>query len=159
MIGYRLAHQTYVHDTSGTGARIWGGRWNPEGQACVYTSMFRSLALLEKLAHKQPLDEMKDIFCISFIVQNPQKIYNINEAQLKKGWQTDLTYTQWLGHQILNHGSFIGFIAPSVIIPEERNIILLPEAIDNIQIKTGTANPFLIDARLIPGKTGKKQEP
>jgi hypothetical protein len=48
----------------------------------------------------------------------------------------------------LENGSFKGFIAPSIIIPEEMNVILLP----NFPGKEGTrlisAEEYLFDSRL-----------
>jgi hypothetical protein len=53
-----------------------------------------------------------------------------------------------MGKQILENGSFKGFIAPSIIIPEEMNVILLP----NFPGKEGTrlisAEEYLFDSRL-----------
>ena len=53
MIVYRLAAKQYIDDRTGTGAKLFGGRWNPVGLACIYASEYISLALLEKFVHAE----------------------------------------------------------------------------------------------------------
>src|SRR5699024_12459459 len=49
---YRLAKEEYIRDLSGTGARLYGGRWNKKGMPMLYTSEHRSMALLELFVHR-----------------------------------------------------------------------------------------------------------
>lgn len=44
---YRIAKTKYIRDLSGTGARIYGGRWNKKGLGILYTSENRALATVE----------------------------------------------------------------------------------------------------------------
>ncbi|NIR50304.1 RES family NAD+ phosphorylase [candidate division KSB1 bacterium] len=48
---YRIARSAYIEDLSGTGARLYGGRWNHKGTSIVYTSKNRALATVEYLVH------------------------------------------------------------------------------------------------------------
>lgn len=48
---YRIAQTAHIKDLSGTGARLYGGRWNEKGVGVVYTSESRALAILEYLVH------------------------------------------------------------------------------------------------------------
>lgn len=48
---YRIAKTKYIHDLSGAGARIYGGRWNNKGVGLLYTSENRALATVEHLGH------------------------------------------------------------------------------------------------------------
>ena len=48
---FRIAKTRYVADLAGTGARLYGGRWNYEGVSLIYTSTTRALATVEFLVH------------------------------------------------------------------------------------------------------------
>jgi len=47
MVLYRITSKAYVRDLSGTGAFLYGGRWNKKGIRMLYTSGSLSLAALE----------------------------------------------------------------------------------------------------------------
>ena len=51
MIVYRISKTKNIKDLSGTGARIFGGRWNNKGVSIIYASESRALATLEYLVH------------------------------------------------------------------------------------------------------------
>jgi RES domain-containing protein len=48
---YRIAKTPYIHDLTGMGARLYGGRWNHKGVGIVYTAESRALATVEYLVH------------------------------------------------------------------------------------------------------------
>jgi RES domain-containing protein len=125
MLAYRISHKLYMHDTSGEGARLFGGRWNPKGLPCIYTSLCISLAILEKLAHAQWPNEMKDLALGTYRLQEEKDIYKVDVTRLKPDWIHDISYTQWLGRQIFE-ADYTGFLAPSAIVPTEYNLMLQP---------------------------------
>lgn len=137
-----------MYDTSGMGAYKWGGRWNFPGIACLYTSTHISLAILEKLVHAQQIKDMKDIALMTLEIAQPKTLYQIDSQKLKENWQDDYKYCQWLGSQVLNHPGFIGFKAPSVIVPGEWNIILQPNARQTGGITLMDSSLFQFDVRL-----------
>ena len=51
MFLYRIAKESYIRDLSGSGPRLYGGRWNPKGVSVIYTSENRALAVLELFVH------------------------------------------------------------------------------------------------------------
>ena len=51
MLVYRIAKTEYIHDLSGTGAKVYGGRWSKKGIGIIYTSENRALATVEYLVH------------------------------------------------------------------------------------------------------------
>ncbi|MFC5413192.1 RES family NAD+ phosphorylase [Larkinella bovis] len=51
MYVYRIASKEYIEDLSGEGARLYGGRWNREGVAVLYTASSLSLAAWEYWVH------------------------------------------------------------------------------------------------------------
>lgn len=61
MLVYRLYKSTYIRDPlSAEGARRAGGRWNPKGIPILYTSATPELALLEIIAHLNPMQSLKN---------------------------------------------------------------------------------------------------
>jgi len=66
MIVFRIAPKSRIEDLSGTGARLYGGRWNKKGVPLVYTSESRALAIVEFLVHV-PLSLVPGKLCIATI--------------------------------------------------------------------------------------------
>ena len=150
MIVYRLAAKQYVDDLTGTGAKLFGGRWNPVGLACIYASEHISLALLEKFVHAEHKENMQRIALMHIeIPDNASLIFNTDEKLLKKSWADDISYSQFIGEQVLNDPDVIAFTVPSAIIPSERNVILNPRAAEFGKIKFLKVTDFTTDFRLL----------
>ncbi len=150
MIVYRLASKEYIGDFSGTGARLYGGRWNPVGSPGIYTSMHISLALLEKYVHAHARENMLRVALLSIEIDESRvNIFQTDDKLLKKSWVDDISYSQWLGGQILSDPSIAAFSVPSAIIPTERNIILNPAAEQFGLIGFSDPVDFTTDFRLL----------
>jgi RES domain-containing protein len=150
MMLYRLAAQEYIEDQTGAGAKLFGGRWNPEGLACLYTSEHVSLAFLEKYVHAKAKENMSRVALLKVeIPENDHLIFHVDANELKAEWYEDVEYSQWLGAQVLRDLSIVAFSVPSVLIPTERNYIVNPLAIDFNQVKFHPATPFSTDLRLL----------
>lgn len=129
MIAYRLAARAYVDDFSGSGAKLFGGRWNPVGRSCIYASQNLSLALLEKYVHAEFRESMERLALLRIDVPDDDNfVFHVDSQQLKKNWMHDISYSQWIGEQILSDAEIIAFTTPSAIVPSERNVILNPFA-------------------------------
>lgn len=150
MIVYRLAAKEYIGDKTGTGARLFGGRWNPQGLSCIYTSEHISLALLEKYVHAQSKENMERIALIKIEIPDAEGlIFNTDEKLLKQNWADDISYSQWIGEQILKDLSVIALTVPSAIIPSERNVIINPLAAKFDLVKFSEPSDFATDFRLL----------
>ncbi len=149
MTVYRLAYRNYVDDMSGIGARLYGGRWNPKGTACLYTSAHVSLALLEKFVHAQGKEDMTGLMLLSIeLPDNGDLVYHVDESQMVDGWMGNIDYSQWLGKQLLAEDAFVAFSVPSVIVPTERNVIINPQATHFDAVRFHQPKSFDIDTRL-----------
>ena len=83
MILYRIVKCAYA-DLNGTGARLFGGRWNSEGRPMVYLASSRSLATLEALAHLSPTN-IPDGFCM-MMIDAPDDFAEVDTASLPESW-------------------------------------------------------------------------
>lgn len=147
MIIYRFAHQRYINDISGIGAKLKGGRWNLPGTAVIYCSGHISLALIEVLANTGTLEELQQ-FKLAEIDIAETAIHEIKLKNLKHHWWDDTDYTQWLGTEILNSNKYLLIKCPSAVIEQESNYLINPShsLFDKIKIKQ-TFN-FRFDKRL-----------
>ncbi len=147
---YRISKCKYIEDLSGTGARIYGGRWNSKGQAVVYTASSRSLAALETMAHI-PQKNFPSDFCIAIIqIPDTLKIQDIPDKKLPHGWQTIALRpsVQFLGDQWIKKSNAAVLRVPSVIIPEEYNLLINPLHPATEKVKIKEVYSFVFDKRL-----------
>lgn len=123
---YRLSKSKYADDLNGTGAKLYGGRWNAVGIPCIYTAASRALAVLEFTVN----------VTIDFLPKNLSiSTFEIDEAFIQKVALDDLPpewkitpaplATKKLGTTLLKNGAPI-LRFPSVVIPDEFNYILNP---------------------------------
>ncbi|MBK1439061.1 RES domain-containing protein [Parapedobacter sp. ISTM3] len=147
---YRLAARNYIMDMAGVGARLYGGRWNPKGLACLYTSEHISLALLEKFVHARGRENMTELMLLQIeIPEAAGRIYHADSSRLVDDWPDNVGYSQWLGAQILNEPSIVAFSVPSVIVPSERNVIINTQAVNFNALRFSKPEVFTMDSRLL----------
>jgi RES domain-containing protein len=139
-------------DLSGAGAKATGGRWNRAGIAVVYTSQTRALACLETVVHlnadRLPLNRyLVEVTVPDDIWANAQVT---SEATLPVGWdaepagRTSIEFgTNWIGARI----SAL-LLVPSVIVPEEFNVLINPQHPDSERITARKIRKWLYDPRL-----------
>ena len=73
-------------DLSGEGASHYGGRWNAKGQAVVYTSENRPLALLEIRVH-YPCKPIEAAGMMVLRLCPGQEIQTVSSGALPDGWR------------------------------------------------------------------------
>ena len=83
MIVYRISKARYKNDISGTGAKLYGSRWNIAGVPMLYTAENISLAVLEILVHLQDVEIPTDYWLVKIQVPDDGKITTIEPGKLK----------------------------------------------------------------------------
>lgn len=124
---YRVSKRKYAQDLSGEDARQSGGRWNSRGNAMLYTSLTKGLALLESLVHTPAGAQPKDLVLITLRLP-PRAARTLSLRKLSASWDT-LTIsnvTQRLGDDFLAKGDSLGLKVPSVILQGDFNVIINP---------------------------------
>lgn len=152
MLVYRICKQVYANDLSGTGAGLYGGRWNPRGINLLYTAGSISLACLEYLVHNIHLMAPNDI-CLSIIETGKKpEMVSIGPSKLPTDWN-EKSYlpqsTQEVGRDFIDEGKAYVLKVPSAIVPGEFNFLLNPLHPSHQSVKIiEQITPFELDDRL-----------
>jgi RES domain-containing protein len=152
MIVYRLTKARYKDDISGIGAKLYGSRWNVIGVPMLYAAESISLAVLETLVHLQETELPADYWLLKIQVPDQEKITAIELSKLKKKWQDDEAYTQFIGSEFIKHNQSLVLKVPSAVITEEFNYLVNPlhKNFNKTQILQAAA--FNFDTRLFSFK-------
>jgi RES domain-containing protein len=150
MILYRIAKCNYVNDLTGTGARLYGGRWNSEGHSMVYLASSRALAVLEALVHLPPL-LLPDNFCLAEIEVADKSIFTLDIKTLPYNWAaiSPPAELKQIGNQFLKETKHLMMKVPSSVVPKEFNYLLNPFHPDITKAKIRSINTFNFDDRLL----------
>jgi RES domain-containing protein len=149
MILYRIVKCIYADDLSGTGARLYGGRWNSEGRPAVYLASSRSLAVLEVLVHLPPLMIPND-YCLVEIEVPDNSITRIAVNQLPANWK-DISppiVLRQTGDEFLKKQTNLLMKVPSAIVPAEFNYLVNIRHPDMKKVRVLKSEPFDFDERL-----------
>ena len=152
---WRIATDTKTYeadDLSGAGAKRTGGRWNAEGDALIYASDSQALACLETIVHLNAGGLPLNRYLVAIII--PARIWakarTQTPATLPVGWDADpagrasLQFgTAWLRAQ-----SSALMRVPSVIVPEEYNLLINPLHPESHAIRAEKRRKWLYDPRL-----------
>ena len=145
--------RTYsADDMTGTGAKLSGGRWNDVGVAMVYAASTRALACLETVVHLNAGGLPFNRYLVE--VDIPDRLWAGAEvadaASLPVGWDAEPA-----GNVSVDFGSRWVAAArsavlrvPSVIVPEEENVLINPARPDAAQIAARKVRRWLYDPRL-----------
>jgi len=152
---WRIAQETRdyrAEDLSGGGAAKTGGRWNSAGKAMVYTSRSVALAYLESLAHLGR-EAPRNRFLIRIVV--PDKVWEralwVKEKELPRIWRAEPVGigSMQFGDKWLTSGKSALLCLPSVIVPEDTNVLINPDHEDARLIQARVERQLLYDPRML----------
>jgi RES domain-containing protein len=150
MIIFRIVNAAFKDDLSGTGASIYGGRWNSKGNKALYTASHISLALLELVVNFNASDSplLPDYHLIHIDIPTDNLI-SIKAEDLKPDWQKDLSYTRFIGDEFLGENKSLLLKIPSAVVPEECNYLINPAHKLFRSIRIIHSKSYVVDRRLI----------
>jgi len=152
---WRIAAETpdyEAHDLSGKGAEQTGGRWNRKGTPLIYTSVSRALACLETVVHLSSGDALP---LNRYLVQIriPTALWDSRvgfDPAHHIGWDAEPA-----GKVSINWGSAWAHgkatllaEVPSLIVPEEHNILINPNHADAAKLTAIKVRKWTYDPRL-----------
>lgn len=147
---YRISKQKYINDLSGIGAKTVGGRWNPKGVAVLYTSTSIALSTLECLAHFPVAYFPNDMALATFEIPE-ELIIALDIKKLPKDWNKIPSPISL--HRItsrwIDEDTSLGLRVPSIIVPQEFNIIINPLSLQFSKLKLVKTESFSFDSRIL----------
>lgn len=147
---YRIVRERWAATAmDGEGARLHGGRWNPPGLAAVYLAESRALAALEILVHA-PREALRLEWRVIEVDVPDEAIKVAAAKQLPGGWrdQPSSPDARRFGGAWLAKGGEPALALPSVIVPQERTLLLNPRHPAAAKLKAAKAERFVFDPRL-----------
>ncbi len=155
---FRIATDTPSYtadDLSGRGAELTGGRWNRPGSPVVYASTSIALACLETVVHLGgsgglPLHR----YLVKITV--PDQVWSSRTKLLAQdlpvGWDAipEGRISPDVGEKWIAAGVSALLHIPSVIVPEEANVLLNPKHPDAAAVIAEKIRKWTYDPRLWP---------
>lgn len=152
---WRIATDTpgyQADDLSGAGARASGGRWNQAGVPLVYASETRALACLETVVHLNARGLPLNRYLVAVTIPDDvwTRARTESATSLKVGWDAEPAgqVSIRFGTDWIRSASSALLIVPSVIVPEEFNILVNPTHSDAARITASKTRKWLYDHRL-----------
>lgn len=149
MIVHRISQSKYISDLEGTGAKLWGGRWNRKGVPLLYTSQALSLCLLEMLVHfNSKAAFKKDYSYISLEVPDNQIINLDQKIDINSDNDINNSRLHSIADLYFENQEALALCVPSFVLPQESNILINPEHKSFSEIKIIEVERIDIDKRL-----------
>jgi len=148
---WRLLKKTRRADAfSGEGARLYGGRWNHHGTPMVYLADCLALAALESFVHLVSADKQIPHFAFRVEIPAPLKIEQFALEQLPANWREFPTPDQCkdLGTKWMADNRSVALALPSVLVPNQFNILLNPGHPDFSRVRIEEWGDFSFDPRM-----------
>ena len=148
---YRITKTTYGRDLSGTGAFLYGGRWNESGVHMLYTADSVALATLKSLTHLRRGITAHDFVLVT--LQLPEGSYPSVEdfMHLPSDWMLAPPYAK--GTQAVGKSTWfqehLAVRVPSVVTKKDPNYLINPRHDWMNEVKILSVESFDFDHRLL----------
>ena len=153
---WRIAQDTKDYeadDLSGKGAEITGGRWNHKGTPLLYTSSNRALAGLETIMHLNAGGLPFNRYLVEILIPDAAwaAAQILTEKTAPVGWDAEpasKTAADY-GDTWIRANATLLLIVPSVVVPDETNILINPKHADMGKVTARKVRKWLYDPRLV----------
>jgi len=151
MLVYRIAKRDVVKDLTGTGAKLYGGRWNHRGTAVIYTSETRALATVEFLVHVSLSNAPRGLMIATIEIPGNIVPEDVPRASLPRGWRDYPPPRQVgdLGTQWVKAKRSLLLRVPSAVVEQEYNILINPLHLEMPRVVLKEVAAFEFDKRLV----------
>lgn len=144
---------TYAaNDLSGTGAKMTGGRWNSKGTPVVYCATNIALATLETVHYLRSGGLPFNRYLVRIDV--PAAVWDVRQVldPLPGGWDAIPAglSARTAGDAWIASGASALLLVPSVIVPDEYNVLINARHGDAGAIVATTLKRWIYDPRFFP---------
>lgn len=150
MKAYRIALTQYC-DSSGEGAKLYGGRWNLPGNPAIYAGSSISVSLLERLTIDPELfsSERHILYSVMEINIPDHLIFIPRMTDLPSNWNEipAIRAAQEYGTNLLKSG-ILCFGVPSVVDPSSLNYVINPLS-ENFTLMESKVYLLDLDKRIV----------
>ena len=156
---WRLTPSTFARALDGKGASLAGGRWNSRGVPMLYTSSHLSLCVLEVLVNIPPRmrDDLTIFEAVRLTIPDDAGTTEIGIGEFEAMLTAADPHAacRAAGDRWIAEGRDLVLAAPSVIIPEEQNLMLNPAHPHMRNVAIVSTRRFRFDARLFTKSGGQ----
>jgi RES domain-containing protein len=149
---WRLTPPQFARALDGEGSSLTGGRWNSPGHRALYASSHLSLCVLEVYVHLPPelRTELPEFEAIRIEVPSRATKGEISIEQLAELMASPdpLAACQTVGDDWLARGSELILEVPSILVPEDSNVVFNPAHPQMGDVHIVSTRRFRFDPRL-----------
>ena len=141
-----------ANDLSGTGAKMTGGRWNSKGTPVVYSASNIALATLETVHYLRSGTLPFNRYLVRIDIPHDVWTARLTLDPLPGGWDAipaGLSARTAGDDWIVNRASAL-LLVPSVIVPDEFNVLINPQHADAASVVATTLKRWIYDPRFFP---------
>ena len=151
---FRIAKASHIRDLSGSGARLYGGRWNRKGISVIYTSESRSLATVEYVVHVPLSIVPKDLSIACLEIPDEIAPEEISIADLPGHWRDYPAPPELaeIGTQWASAKKQLLLRVPSAVVENEFNILINPVHPQIARVCISRVERCTLDKRLLRQK-------
>ena len=151
-IVWRLARAEFAEQLDGEGASLFGGRWNSRGRRALYTASHLSLSVLDTYVHIPPelRDDLPVLRAVQISVPDRSGIARVLPHDLITllANADPLAACRRLGDAWLDRNDQLVLEVPSVLVPEETNLVVNPAHPQMRNVRIISSCTFRFDPRL-----------
>lgn len=157
---FRISKSKFIRDLSGTGARLYGGRWNEKGVPVIYTAENRSLATVEYLVHTSFAIQPRGLSIATLEMPDTVSLTTVLLGDLPDYWRSYPAPPELseIGANWTRSNVTSLLCVPSAVVPEEYNVLINPLHPEMKYVKILAVDNYEFDQRLLRNEDRIKPE-
>lgn len=152
--GWRISKLKYADPPAaafdGEGAKRRGGRWSGPGRRVAYASSSLALASLEYFVNLDPADQPAGLVSIQLEIPDGVRVERLTAAELPPDWMSRPypVALHAIGARWFDARASVCLAVPSVVIPQESNLLVNPTHPDFSKLIFQAPLTFQFDPRM-----------